>query len=149
MIKKILKKDKNAIKIDFQYSGEAIVLKELLEIAAEKSLNEMIKCKDRDSMENISTKRNKELFYSKFYNKTAKYIEIDAWDLDIVLIAVKEYKEQLFTDIKKSSTQTELDSLCEKNYFCTQLETKVINAIKKNIDDIKTDLLETNNSDEI
>ena len=102
---------------------DSILIHNALTLAANNTIEQMIKCKDVIQMSNLSVKREKQnsLGFIAHVNKN-RDIRIELSDIDIIREALKEYKEKTAMDIKKSNhTSEEFDGLCEEIYICNKL----------------------------
>lgn len=120
MLKKILKKE-NLIKLEVQESGN-IVLNKALEMSADNILEEMIKCKVKTTMSELSHKRESLVNlaqYTKENNK--KDFECKKEYLDLIIESLNDYKEFISTKIKKSSEDINFDLLCGEVHVCNKL----------------------------
>ena len=120
MFKKIFKKE-NLIKLEIQESGN-IVLNNALEMSAENILEEMVKCKVKTDMAELSRKREVLINlaqYIKVNNK--KDFECKEECLDLIIESLNDYKELISTKIKKSSENIQFDLLCGEVHVCNKL----------------------------
>lgn len=120
MFKKIFKKEK-LIKLEIQESGN-IVLNNALEMSAENILEEMVKCKVKTDMAELSRKREVLINLAQYIKENNKKdFECKEECLDLIIKSLSDYKELISTIIKKSSENVQFDSLCGEVHICNKL----------------------------
>ena len=120
MFKKIFKKE-NLIKLEIQESGN-IVLNNALEISAENILEEMVKCKVKTDMAELSRKREVLINLAQYIKENNKKdFECKEECLDLIIESLNDYKELISTKIKKSSENIQFDLLCGEVHVCNKL----------------------------
>lgn len=120
MFKKIFKKEK-LIKLEIQESGN-IVLNNALEISAENILEEMVKCKVKTDMAELSRKREVLINLAQYIKENNKKdFECKEECLDLIIESLNDYKELISTKIKKSSENIQFDLLCGEVHVCNKL----------------------------
>lgn len=120
MFKKIFKKEK-LIKLEIQESGN-IVLNNALEMSAENILEEMVKCKVKTDMAELSRKREVLINLAQYIKENNKKdFECKEECLDLIIESLNDYKELISTKIKKSSENIQFDLLCGEVHVCNKL----------------------------
>ena len=120
MFKKIFKKE-NLIKLEIQESGN-IVLNNALEMSAENILEEMVKCKVKTDMAELSRKREVLINLAEYIKENNKKdFECKEECLDLIIESLNDYKELISTKIKKSSENIQFDLLCGEVHVCNKL----------------------------
>ena len=120
MFKKIFKKEK-LIKLKIQESGN-IVLNNALEMSAENILEEMVKCKVKTDMAELSRKREVLINLAQYIKENNKKdFECKEECLDLIIESLNDYKELISTKIKKSSENIQFDLLCGEVHVCNKL----------------------------
>lgn len=120
MFKKIFKKE-NLIKLEIQESGN-IVLNNALEMSAENILEEMVKCKVKTDMAELSRKREVLINLAQYIKENNKKdFECKEECLDLIIESLNDYKELISTKIKKSSENIQFDLLCGEVHVCNKL----------------------------
>ena len=120
MFKKIFKKEK-LIKLEIQESGN-IVLNNALELSAENILEEMVKCKVKTDMAELSRKREVLINLAQYIKENNKKdFECKEECLDLIIESLNDYKELISTKIKKSSENIQFDLLCGEVHVCNKL----------------------------
>ena len=120
MLKKILKKE-NSIKIETNKSDN-IVLNKALEMLADNILEEMIKCKIKTAMSELSHNREILVNLSEYVqNNEKKFFECKKEYLNLIIKSLNDYKELISIKIKKSTEDIDFDLLCEEIHICNKL----------------------------
>lgn len=120
MLRKIFKKE-DLMKIEVQESGN-IILNKALEMAADNILEEMVKCKTKTAMSDLSHKREVLVNLAQYAEENNKKdFECKKEHLDLIIESLKDYKESVSTTIKKVSVNTDFDLLCGEVHICNKL----------------------------
>lgn len=111
------KEDKFLLEIDSKAYN--VVIHDATKIAIDKTLNEMVKCKDIEQMNSLAlNKEIQEKLYSKAFENPGRNIIIEKEYMPELVNALSEYKNVLTTEIKKAE---EIDELCDKMHYCNIL----------------------------
>ena len=111
------KEDKFLLEIDSKAYN--VVRDDDTKIPIDKTLNEMVKCKDIEQMNSLAlNKEMQEKLYSKAFENPGRNIIIEKEYMPELINALSEYKNVLTTEIKKAE---EIDELCDKMHYCNIL----------------------------
>ena len=116
------KDDKITIKIEHEIANTLI--QKAMENAINNTLNEMVKCKDIDAINELALQREQEhrILSIALNNKNYNNIAIAIKDVESLNNSLIEYKKILTSDIKKSD---DIDELCDKMYYCNRLLSQI------------------------
>lgn len=111
------KEDKFLLEIDSKAYN--VVIHDAIKITIDKTLNEMVKCKELEQMNSLALKKEvQEKLYSKAFENPGRNIIIEKEYMTELINALSEYKNVLTTEIKKAE---EIDELCDKMHYCNIL----------------------------
>ena len=112
------KDDKITIKIEHEIANTLI--QKAMENAINNTLNEMVKCKDIDAINELALQREQEhrILSIALNNQNYNNIIIDIKDVESLNDSLIRYKKILTSEIKKSDN---IDELCDKMYYCNRL----------------------------
>lgn len=112
------KDDKITIKIEHEIANTLI--QKAMENAINNTLNEMVKCKDVDAINELALQREQEhrILSIALNNQNYNNITIDIKDVESLNDSLIRYKKILTSEIKKSDN---IDELCDKMYYCNRL----------------------------
>lgn len=116
------KEDKVTIKIKHEMSIS--IIEKAMEKAIDNTLNEMVKCKEVEAINNLAILREQQhrILSIALNNTGHNNIIISLIDIEVLHKALSEYKTILTSEIKKSNN---IDELCDKMFYCNKLLSQI------------------------